>query len=288
MIRDLGRSRARDVEDSSGVRGLHIVENVELERMLFDRNLVGLPYRRACFEASRLFLAHLRDEFARFGAAELVILSKGIAYQLAAAAETLDINLPANLVATSRVNVLSDDAKVDISYSRFDAGGSTLVIGDTVASGATVVTAVEAYRKVHDLERVFLLSYAGSTTGAHRVAEYCDSSGVDCTILYGLASFGLGVNGFDLSFNHEETITRSEYRSRAMELYSGKQVSAVGWDFGSQFMAPEKYRELCSVEARVHGLSGGEEFALAKRPVNLESLSRESAAFVDRLDIPQD
>ena len=283
MIRDLGQSRVRSVEAHTGVCGLHLVENLQLELMLFDRNLIGLPYRRACFEASRLFLAHLRDEIARRDAAELMILSKGIAYQLAAAAETLDINLPANLVATSRVNVLSDDAKIEVSYARFDAGGTTLVIGDTVASGATVVTAIEAYRKVHEVERIFLLSYAGSTIGARRVAEFCDSVGIDCTILFGLASFGLGANGFDLSFTHAETITRPEYRSRAHDLYSGKQVSAVGWDFGSQFMAPEKYRELCWVEAEVHGFSSGPELALAKRPENIESLSRESAAFVDDL-----
>jgi hypothetical protein len=200
MRPDVGESRVRTVGP-----GLHIVENEPLERILFERGLIGLPHRRACFAASRLFLAHVADDLV--DAAELVILSKGLAYQLAAAAESVEINLPTNLVATTRVDVVADDAKVDVSYARFDAGKPCLVVGDTVASGATVIAALDAYRQVHRLERLFLLSYAGSAVGARRIAEFCARLGVECTILYGLAAFGLGANGFDLSFAHPDTVT---------------------------------------------------------------------------------
>lgn len=279
MRHDVGESRARPVAP-----GLHIVENEPLERILFGRGLIGLPHRRACLAASRLFLAHLADDLA--DAAELVILSKGLAYQLGAAADSVEINLPTNLVATTRVDVVADDAKIDVSYARFDAGKPCLVIGDTVASGATVVAAVEAYRQVHRLERLFLLSYAGSGVGARRIAEFCARLGIECTILYGLAVFGLGANGFDLSFNHPDTVTSDAYRERARRLYGDRQVSGVGWDFGAQFMAPDKYRELSWLEAHAHGLLDSPEFSFAREPDDLASLARESAAFRDALDLP--
>ncbi|GAA0247409.1 hypothetical protein GCM10010492_53850 [Saccharothrix mutabilis subsp. mutabilis] len=277
MRPDVGESRVRTVGP-----GLHIVENEPLERILFERGLIGLPHRRACFAASRLFLAHLADDLT--DAAELLILSKGLAYQLAAAADSVEIDLPTNLVATTRVDVVADDAKIDVSYARFDAGKPCLVVGDTVASGATVVAALDAYRQVHRLERLFLLSYAGSAVGARRIAEFCARSRIECTILYGLAAFGLGANGFDLSFTHPDTVTADVYRERARRLYGDRQVSSVGWDFGSQSMAPDKYRELSWLEARAHGLLDSPEFSFAREPRDLARLARESAAFGDPVD----
>ncbi len=280
MRPDLPGSRARAIGP-----GFHLVENEPLERILFERDLVGLPFRRACFAASRLFLAHLADELASTEVAELVILSKGLAYQLSAAADARGLNQPTHLVAAPRVDVVADDAKVEVPYARLDAGKPVLVIGDTVASGATVVAALEAYGRVHRLERLVLLSYAGSVIGARRIAAFCAGLGVECSILYGLAAFGLGANGFDLSFNHPDTVTADRYRERARGLYGGREVSAVGWDFGSQFMAPDKYRELSWVEARVHGLVDSPQFRHARRPVNPDSLARESAAFAADIEL---
>lgn len=264
------------------VPGLYIVTNDALERLLLNRNLTGLPFRNVCLEASRMFVRHLADELEPEEVSELIILSKGLVYQLASAvAIELERNLPSNLVATTRHTVVSDYAKIELSYTRFDAGGSTILIGDTVASGATIVAALESYRLIHRLERVLIVSYAGATVGARRIADYCRSLRIDCTILFGLAAFGLGKNGFDLSFNHPETVTDDVYRRRFGEQFGKKQVSAVGWDFGSQAMAPAKYRELTWVEAKRHGLHGSEALAAEKMPENNGSLMHESAAFAD-------
>lgn len=280
MIANVTESRLTDIAPTAGVPGLYVVENAYLERLLFDRNLVGVQFRRTCFEASKLFVRHLADDLAVSDIAELVILSKGVVYQLAAAAAVaLELNLPTNLIATTRVNVLSDEAKVEASYLRFDAGGSRLIVGDTIASGSTVVTALSAYKKVHGLTHVYILSYAGATVGARRISEYCASQGIQCVMLFGLAAFGLGENGFDLSFNHPETIASEVYKARAESQFSGKQVSAVGWDFGSQAMSPTKYRELCWLEAEVFGLHNHPALALEQRPADLDRLSYESGAF---------
>ncbi|WP_198041514.1 hypothetical protein [Micromonospora chokoriensis] len=280
MIEDTGSSVIESIGSRTGVTGLHLVHNRHLEALLFDRNLTDLPFRQACLASSREFVRHIRDELDGADLTELIILSKGLVYQLAEAV-ALDAgrNLPANLVCTSRVAVASDDATVEVSYARFDAGGSTLLIGDTVASGATIVAALREYRRFHPVRRLYVLSYAGALHGAARIADYCASSGIECTMLFGLAAFGLAENGFDLSFLHPATVTRDAYRERARRQFAGKPVSAVGWDFGSQAMAPEKYRQLCWVEAGLWDLHGSPALAVARAPENMEALAHEAPAY---------
>ncbi|MEU4553809.1 hypothetical protein [Micromonospora violae] len=256
------------------------MHNQHLETLLFDRNLMDLPFRRACLASSREFVRHIRDELDGADLTELIILSKGLVYQLAEAV-ALDVgrNLPANLVCTSRVAVASADATVEVSYARFDAGGSTLLIGDTVASGATIVAALQEYRRFHLVRRLYVLSYAGALHGAARIADYCAGSGIECTMLFGLAAFGLAENGFDLSFLHPATVTRDAYRERARRQFAGKPVSTVGWDFGSQAMAPEKYRQLCWVEAGLWDLHGSPALAVARAPETMDALAHEAPAY---------
>jgi hypothetical protein len=159
----------------------------------------------------------------------------------------------------------------------------TLIIGDIVASGATIIAALDAYTRKHRLERVYILSYAGTGVGARRVASFCAEKSVESTFLYGLAVFGLGENGFDLSFLHPETVARGIYKERAREQFAGRAASAVGWDFGSQAMAPQKYRQLCWVEAEIWGLHDMPCFEIAEEPRNWGDLAHERAAYADRL-----
>lgn len=281
MIPSIPGSELEELPADPRLPGLYVVHNAALERLLFDRNLIGVPFRRGCLAASRLFVRHVSDELDFSGdVSELVILSKGLVYQLGAAvgAET-GANLPVNLIATTRVQVAETDARVEVRYTCLDAGGSTLLIGDTVASGATIVRAIDEYRRFHDVQRVFVFAYAGTVIGARRILVFCRSIGVEATVLLGLAGFGLGANGFDLSFLHPQTVTRQGYRTRAEAMFGQRQVSAVGWDFGAQSMAPEKYRRLCWVEAYASGLTGDPAFAVADEPDSIRDLERERAAF---------
>jgi hypothetical protein len=262
-----------------------VVRNSSLERLLLDRSLVGLEFRRVCLMASRLFLRHLVDEVELMPLAELIILSKGLVYQLGEAyAVEVGKNLPTNLVATMRVGVEGNAAKVDVPYARLDAGGDALIIGDTVASGSTVIAALEEYIQHHRLSKVYLVSYAGSVLGARNVAAFCRSREIEIVIMYGLAAFGLGGNGFDLSFLHPETLARDEYVQRARSLYGNNAISAIGWDFGSQQMAPDKYRSLAWVESQVFGVDGSV-FGSVEPVESPDALWRERDAFIN--DVPR-
>jgi hypothetical protein len=280
VLLETPRSLARRVDDD-GARNLYIVENEPLEALLFNRNVIGTSFEAGCLECSRLFLQHVADDLATTSdVSELVILSKGLVYQVGRAfSEEIGRGLPLNLIATRRSAVAGDEATIDVPYGRFDAGGSTLVIADTVASGATIVAAIAAYRRERPLTAVYVLSAAGALVGARRISAYCEGVGVESHLLFGLAAFGLGQNGFDLSFLHPDTITQHKYVERAHDQFAGHPASAVGWDFGSQVQSPQKYRELCWMEAEKWGLHGHPSFGLESQPRDLSLLSGEAAAF---------
>lgn len=60
---------------------------------------------------------------------------------------------------------------------------------------------------------------------------------------------------------------------------SGRAVSAVGWDFGSQCMAPRKYRHLGWVEAELWDLADSESFAFTEEPEDWSELAHERHAY---------
>lgn len=273
------------VESGDSPLHLSLVHNDPLERIMFDRNLTGVEFRRACLGASCLFIDHLMGEFDAEQTAELMILSKGLVYQLTEAfAARTGKNLPTNLIATSRVSVSSDHVDIEIPYAKFEAPSRTLIVGDTVASGATIIAALGEYRKFHPLDQVFIVSYAGTLAGARKIEEYCRKHAIDVKFLFGLAAFGLADNGFDLSFLHPETICRQEYRRRASEQFTGNPASAIGWDFGSQAMAPQKYRQLCWIESEIWNLQGAPCFKSAEQPHGLALLQHEEAAYSEIAD----
>lgn len=258
--------------------GVTVIRNPELEAMLFTRNTVGAEFGAQCRRAMEQFLRHVSDELPT-DAAELAILSKGLCYQVLRSYESaLGGTLGLNLVGTRRAKVSSDDALIETSYVRLDSPSDTLLIGDTVASGATVIAALSAYKSHHPLRRVYLFSFAGTTVGALRLLDWSVSHNIDLRIIYGLASFGLADNGFDLSFLNESTICSDEYRDWANRQFDGRPASAVGWDFGSQWIAVEKYRRLCWLEATKWGLVGHPAFALATEPRDLRGLEAELSA----------
>jgi len=188
--------------------------------------------------------------------AELMILSKGFYYRLADAfMEVLNKNLQINFIATKRASVEADSAKILIPYSDISVKSNTLIIGDTIASGSTICAALDYYQKTNDLSRVFIYSIAGSLVGGRVISQYCCEKGIEKHLIYSLALFGLADNGFDLSFLHPDTITKSKYKSHAMQIFEGKPISAVGLDFGSQSQSINKYRNLCALEKEYWGVS---------------------------------
>src|ERR1041385_4328693 len=148
----------------SGIENAFIVSNPHLESILFNRNLVGLEFTRACEAASIAFLRPLRPEFGSLSddVAELLLLSKGMYYWLHNAFSTVfNRNLQLNFAATRRAEVFNDSARIEIPYLNFDCPSRNLIIGDTIASGATIECALSKYLQHSPLESVFVFTIAG-------------------------------------------------------------------------------------------------------------------------------
>jgi hypothetical protein len=279
---NLSNSQLQKVEISD-LPNAFIISNSHLESILLNRNQIGLEFTRQCELSTKAFLEHFRSEITLSisdGLAELMLLSKGLYYWMHNAfAEVFDENLEINFAATKRVKVSSGSVRVEVPYFNFDSPASTLILGDTIASGTTVCEALSCYLKHWPLKRVFVFTIAGSIVGGQSISRFCESHNVELTVAYGLAAFGLGTNGFDLSFLHPDTITSDKYRELSRALYDGKPVSAAGWDFGTQAQAVKKYRMLSWLEAERWGLQNNSCFAEKEPPGTSTLIEKERAAF---------
>lgn len=259
-----------------------IISNQHLESILFNRNLIGLEFTNACENASTAFLGHFSPEVEPLiseGIAELMLMSKGLYYWMHNAFERVFLkNLEINFAATQRVEVTTNAARIEVPYFNFDSPAQNLIIGDTIASGATICAALARYLKYSALRRLFIFAIAGSVVGAQAISKFCKSNEIELTLAYGLAAFGLGSNGFDLSFLHPDTITDNKYLDRARIVYKDKPISAVGWDFGTQAQAIHKYKMLCWLESEYWSIENDDIFLLKEQPIDLRLIEKERAA----------
>jgi hypothetical protein len=275
------------------VASAYIMANRPLEDILLDRTLVGLKFATACQLATEAFLKHFADEISECGSeiAELVLLSKGLSYWMHHAfANVFHRNLESNFIVTKRTNVSGCSVNVEVPYRDFSVPAANLIIADTIASGSTIRAALEQYLAFQRLRKVYIFSIAGSVVGAQIVSEFCRAHDIDVTIIFGLAAFGLSANGFDLSFLHPDTICPNpEYIEIARRMFDGKPVSAVGWDFGSQAQAVQKYKMLCWIEAEYWDLQESNVFRIKQPVVDMRLVKKEAGAYSDRvrLLVPQ-
>lgn len=282
LINSSNKSRLEKIP-IDGIDNAFIIENPALEKLLFNRNLIGLDFTSACEESSVAFLQHFAEEIHPLmnNMAEYMLLSKGMYYWMHNAfSRVFNENLQVNFAATSRAEVINNSASIEIPYFNFDCPANNLVIADTIASGSTICTALSKYLEHHTIHNLFIFSIAGSVVGGKNISSFCRLHNVNLTMAYGLAAFGLAENGFDLSFLHPETITNPKYIERAREVFHNKPVSAVGWDFGSQAQAIEKYKMLCWLEAERWGLQNTDVFLLKEPVLKSDLVKKEYSAYL--------
>lgn len=204
----------------------YILMSPSLEEILFNRGLVGYPLQLATYRAARTLFEALKDNLmgeypptARF---EQVNLAGSDFYQLPSAhAKIYNSGLPRNYVALHREKILGgfDEEnrqlfKTEINYTRFEAKGKLLLIGETVATGISAVDAFKIHLPFaleHGLETILLFSIAGSKIGAQRIYQtlrrYNTNTGQPLRIIFvfGLGLFGLGKDGTAITWRSEDS-----------------------------------------------------------------------------------
>ena len=169
--------------------------------------------------------------------------------------------LPENFIGIKRHLDERNQWLADYHYASFEAPCRTVLVGDTVASGASVSQGIRAFAewgKAHGLEQVHFFSACGSRVGGQRIRQTCVDLGLKATFTHGLAAFGMSEHGWklpdtDLPWLHPDTITQPHYRLRAEIAFQGKPVCAIG-DWGMRCKNPKAYLEEWQEEAAYWGL----------------------------------
>lgn len=238
----------------------YVLETPALESFLFDRTVVGIPLLNAAREATVHWLAALRDHTLLDSAeqvAGLTILTGGLYYGLQPAWQTVfGTLLPENFIGVKRHLDQRNQWLADYHYVSFEAPCETVLIGDTVASGASVIQGLNAFAdwaKPRGLRKVHFFSACGSRVGGQRIRAACNALGIDCTFTHGLAAFGMAEKGWqlpdtDLPWLHPDTVTQPHYLQRAQAAFKGKQVCAIG-DWGMRCKNPKAYLQEWQEEA---------------------------------------
>src|SRR5687768_1278419 len=141
-------------------------------------------------------------------------------------------------------------------YVSFEAPCRTVLIGDTVASGASALEGLRVFAewaRPHGLQRVHFFSACGSRVGGQRIVQAATDLGLDVTFTHGLAVFGMAAQGWqlpdtDLPWLHADTVTAARHRQRAEAAFRGQPVCAIG-DWGLRCKNPRAYLHEWQAEA---------------------------------------
>ena len=243
----------------------YILESPALESFLFDRTVVGAPLLNAAREATVHWLAALRDAKLLDSAedvAGLTILTGGLYYGLQPAWQTVFGSLlPENFIGVKRHLDQHKHWFADYQYMSFEAPCRTVLVGDTVASGASVCQGIRVFAEwavPRGLQQVHFFSACGSRIGGQRIRAACAELGLRCTFTHGLAAFGMAEQGWqlpdtDLPWLHPDTVTQPHYHQRAEAAFQGKPVCAIG-DWGMRCKNPKAYLHEWEEEAKYWGI----------------------------------
>ena len=238
----------------------YILESPALEAFLFDRTVVGIPLLNAAREATVHWLAALRDNRLldpNDDVAGLTILTGGLYYALQPAWQTVFGSLlPENFIGIKRHLDNRNQWFADYHYASFEAPCSTVLVGDTVASGVSVSQGIRAFADwaiPRGVKTVHFFSACGSRIGGQRILETCEDLGLQATFTHGLAAFGMSEKGWqlpdtDLPWLHPDTVTQEHYHQRAEIAFQGKPVCAIG-DWGMRCKNPKTYLKEWQQEA---------------------------------------
>lgn len=230
----------------------HILESPALESFLFDRTVVGIPLLNAAREATVHWLAALRDhQLLDPGedVAGLTILTGGLYYGLQPAWQTVFGSLlPENFIGVKRHLDERNQWFADYHYVSFEAPCTTVLVGDTVASGVSLSQGIRVFAEwavPRGLKKVHFFSACGSRIGGERIRNLCANLGLRSTFTHGLAAFGLAEKGWqlpdtDLPWLHADTVTQPHYLQRAQAAFQDKPVCAIG-DWGMRCKNPKSY-----------------------------------------------
>lgn len=239
-----------------GLPRAFILESDSIDRLLLSpgRRLLGWARQQTAFKATVAWCRALldggflpierdaamrarqqsieRDERALVSVCTVTVLAEGIGHNLPGALAS--VLAPAhsrgdNWLGVSRFALprTAADAYTPydavVTYVRLHSPAPVWVMLDTVATGATLVRGLQAaFATAPKPERILLGTPAGSVVGMRTIAELCAREGVELTVFFFGAAFGLWEDGTALPWCHPDTIVAGTARGERNRAFAAQ------------------------------------------------------------------
>lgn len=228
-----------------------IIVNPSSQKIHFDPTITDFELYKLATECNEAFLrfAHKLGLFKGVKAknvCELILVSGGFYYHLNRAFHNVfGYSLPAGFIGVRRI--LSDKPYGDVSYDNLEAvpENSTTIIGDTIATGVTLIDSIDYYlKRAPKVKRIIIFTIAGALAGARRLAslekKIKKEYGTDLYVFFSDGMFGLAKNQTDMHYFHQDSILPEESRKAAgkkLGKFLGERLCVI-WDWGQRNKDP--------------------------------------------------
>ncbi|MFW9965653.1 MAG: hypothetical protein ACFFEA_00730 [Candidatus Thorarchaeota archaeon] len=264
----LAMPRVLKIESEYLPSSTYIIESSSALQILLEPWMVGsklttfarnssIDFIRAAFD----LVAELREASLR-AITEVVPLAGALYYSIAEAFDRVFGETISRCFIGARRHLTPTGWKTDLSYKNFEAlsPSPVVLIGDTIATGGTIESIIEAtMNQASNVRAILVYSIAGGLLGAVRLKEIADTIDPPIYTFYSNAIFGVEANGTDMPWSHPGTIVSPEMKQKAEDAYGtdlARRWCSV-WDWGDRAKHPLKHldellercnQELISIE----------------------------------------
>ncbi|UCH04816.1 MAG: hypothetical protein JSW05_01260 [Candidatus Thorarchaeota archaeon] len=230
----------------------YIIETPSALQILLQPWLVGAALVNSARESSEDFLRAAFGTVKEFRSStidtvtEVVPLAGALYYSLAEAFEAVFGETINRCFIGAKRHLSEFGWMTDLSYLNFEAmtAQPLILIGDTIATGGTIESIIEAtLNHSSEVRAILVYSIAGGLKGAVRLKHLADRIQIPIYAFYSNAIFGVEPNGTDMPWLHPGTVVSPEIRDDAETVYGpdlGRRWCSI-WDWGDRSKHPLKH-----------------------------------------------
>jgi uracil phosphoribosyltransferase len=257
--------RLYKVEDKTLPSNTFIFCSSPSREILYNPHIAGKKLQEKTEELSKIFI-EIATEKALKGErivdlTEVVLLAGGLYYNLARGFRAVHDNILQQCflgIKRQRVENTEGQFIAVSTYENFEAlpKNAVVIIGDTIATGATLVRAIgeierAAEEKEAKIKKLVICSLACATAGARKLKKLEEKMRLlnPSLQLYLIAAeqlFHLMPNGTDMRFLCEDSIMPEETKEYTISKYGevlGKEMKCAVFDWGTRCKNPRRHYE---------------------------------------------
>ncbi|MBU0532049.1 hypothetical protein KKB44_01000 [Candidatus Micrarchaeota archaeon] len=265
MILDFSNEdyRLYKVEKENLPKNTYILCSDASRSILYNPHIAGKELQMRMEKLSPLFIDAATEKALKGtkldNIVEFILLAGGLYYYIARGFRTVhDYALPQCFLGIKRQRIEGTEGqfKAVSTYENFESlpKNALVMIGDTIATGATVIRAINELERASaeingTIDKLIVFSLACSTEGARRLKkleEKMIETNPDFKFYLIVAEqlFHLMPDGTDLRFLKEDAIMPDETRNYTLEKYGkslGKEMKCAVFDWGTRCKNPKKH-----------------------------------------------